>query len=94
MASQTELDTVLSMNAIHNILSAPRPRHRDRRDCRVLKAGGDRHDRGYPHIIQYAAALARGVLPPSDAPFGLWNDRVYDHHVGCGADGNTDCAEG
>ncbi len=53
-------DTVLSMNAIHNIYSAPGRADAIAEICRVLKPGGTALIVDIHHIRQYAAALRAG----------------------------------
>jgi SAM-dependent methyltransferase len=53
-------DTVLSMNAIHNIYSAPGRAEAIAEICRVLKPGGTALIVDIRHIRQYAAALRAG----------------------------------
>jgi ubiquinone/menaquinone biosynthesis C-methylase UbiE len=53
-------DTVLSMNAIHNIYSAPGRAAAIAEICRVLKPGGTVLIVDVRHIRQYAAALRAG----------------------------------
>jgi ubiquinone/menaquinone biosynthesis C-methylase UbiE len=53
-------DTVLSMNAIHNIYSAPGRAKAIAEICRVLKPGGTVLIVDVRHIRQYAAALRAG----------------------------------
>jgi ubiquinone/menaquinone biosynthesis C-methylase UbiE len=53
-------DTILSMNAIHNIYSAPGRATAIAEICRVLKPGGTALIVDIRHIRQYAAALRAG----------------------------------
>lgn len=53
-------DTVLSMNAIHNVYSAPGRAAAIAEICRVLKPGGTALIVDIRHIRQYAAALRAG----------------------------------
>ena len=53
-------DTVLSMNAIHNVYSAPGRAAAIAEICRVLKPGGAALIVDIRHIRQYAAALRAG----------------------------------
>ncbi len=53
-------DTVLSMNAIHNIYSAPGRAAAIAEICRVLKPGGTVLIVDILHVAQYAAALRAG----------------------------------
>ncbi len=53
-------DTILSMNAIHNIYSAPGRAEAIAEICRVLKPGGTVMIVDVRHIADYAAALRKG----------------------------------
>jgi len=68
----------------YNIYSAHGRDTADRRDLPRLNR------RGPPDLAISTSASTRGIRAggaTSTRQFGLWNDRVDDKHVGCGADG-------